>query len=73
MKISAPLKGGGVLFAIPWYIPDVCRASVFVFVHSFEILNKILSDRVLVVKIVSAQVLVVKTLFLDVVMVLCVL
>ena len=36
------------------------RASVFVSVHSFEILNKILSDRVLVVKIVSARVLVVK-------------
>ena len=29
-------------------------------VHSFEILNKILSDRVLVVKIVSTRVLVVK-------------
>ena len=38
----------------------VVRASVSVTVHSFEILNKIVSDRVLVVKIVSARVLVVK-------------
>ena len=36
------------------------RVPVFVSVHSFEIPNQILSDRVLVVKIVSARVLVVK-------------
>ena len=59
----ATLRGNGAYDTPVVITATITEHSILNFpAHSFEILNKILSDGVLVVKIVSARVLVVKSL-----------